>query len=583
MNPRKLALVESLAALLADRVDPTPTPDEIAGWVETPPDPAMGDLALPCFKLAPLLRRAPAAIAVELANEIALPEGFREIRATGPYLNAFFDAARFVHDTVEQVRSAGAAYGNTDEGAGETICIDFSSPNLAKPFHVGHLCSTILGATLARMYEAKGYRVWKANHLGDWGVQVGFQILAWQRWGDSERLAAEGIGYLTDLYVRINEDAKSDPRVDDEARRIFKSLEDGDEELLRLWERFREVTLESLRRSYARLGISFDSYNGEAFCEREGLSEAVVRRFEGELGLAVRSRGALVVPLNDEDLPPLILKKSDDASIYATRDLATAIWRWERFGFAKNLYVTDQRQALHFRQLFSALDRAGFDWADRNEHIPYGLVKIVDGGRILPMSTRSGKMIRLEELLDRLVAAVRTIVEEEAVKRAELSPPEIERVSEAVGVGAVLFWTQARGRRNDLLFDWDRATDTRGATGPYLQYAHARLCGILRKHGGPVPSARGVSPLESPEELAIARRLAEFPSVLHKAAELYEPSMLAEFLLDLSSSFSTFYNKHRVLKQEDSVTSARLRLVDAIRLVLARGLTILGMTAPERM
>ncbi|MAE71385.1 MAG: arginine--tRNA ligase, partial [Gemmatimonadetes bacterium] len=244
---------------------------------------------------------------------------------------------------------------------------------------------------------------------------------------------------------------------------------------------------------------------------------------------------------------------------------------------------TDQRQALHFRQLFSALDRAGFDWADRNEHIPYGLVKIVDGGRILPMSTRSGKMIRLEELLDRLVAAVRTIVEEEAVKRAELSPPEIERVSEAVGVGAVLFWTQARGRRNDLLFDWDRATDTRGATGPYLQYAHARLCGILRKHGGPVPSARGVSPLESPEELAIARRLAEFPSVLHKAAELYEPSMLAEFLLDLSSSFSTFYNKHRVLKQEDSVTSARLRLVDAIRLVLARGLTILGMTAPERM
>ena len=585
MDPRTRDLAIAIHQALAAAI-PTPPPlDEVHSWIAIPPDPELGDYALPTFKLARLLRRAPVQIAQELAASITLPPRFREVRATGPYLNFFFDIGALVHATVEEIRAAGDAYGTTREGEGQTIVIDFSSPNLAKPFHVGHLCSTILGASIARLYEARGYRVWKANYLGDWGVQVGYQILAWRRWGDPARLEADGIDYLTTLYVRINELAKSDPEIDAEARQIFKALEAGDADCLALWERFRNITLDSLNHSYARLGIHFDAFDGEAFCERNGLSAAVVTRLRDELGLAVESRGALVVPLDDLQLPPLILMKSDDASIYATRDLAMAIWRWDNFHFAKNIYVTDQRQALHFRQVFEVLRRAGHEWAERNVHVPFGLVKIVEGDQILPMSTRAGKMIRLEELLDRLVAAVRQIVEAETTRRADLSPDELDRVCEAVGVGAVIFWTQAHGRRNDLLFDWERATDTRGATGPYLQYAHARLCGILRKAGGEVPSADATASavLNSAEELAIAKHLRDFGSAIQRAADAYEPSYLAEYLLDLASCFSTFYARHRVLKQTPEITAARLRLVDATRIVLAKGLAILGLKAPERM
>ncbi len=583
MQSRKEALVRSVLEALGTLIEAPPARAELESWVATPPDPALGDLALPCFKLAPLLRRAPAQIAAELAAALPLPEGFREVRAQGPYLNAFFDAGSFVHEAVERVRHAGPLFGSSDEGQGRKVCIDYSSPNLAKPFHVGHLRSTILGATLARLYEARGYSVFRANHLGDWGVQVGYQILGWQRWGDDGLLAERGIAHLTDLYVRINAAAAEDQEIDAAARRLFQELEAGDPRLLDLWRRFREVTLESLRGSYRRLGATFDSFEGEAFCEREGLSEAVVHRFTDELGLAEESQGALVVPLDDEELPPLILKKSDAASIYATRDLAMAIWRWDEFHFAHNLYVTDQRQALHFRQLFAALARAGFPWAERNLHLPFGLVKIEEGGQVLPMSTRSGKMIRLEELLDRLVAAVRVIVEEETEKRADLDAEEIDAVCEAVGVGAVVFWTQSRSRNSELVFDWDRATDTRGASGPYLQYAHARLCGILRKHDAAVPGPEQAAHLDSAEELALARAMMEFPGCLERATRLGEPALLAEYLLDLASTFSTFYNRHRVLRQEPAITAARVRLVDAIRIVLARGLEILGMAAPDRM
>lgn len=583
METPKTELAIAIHAALSGLIEDAPPVAQVRSWLSLPPNPEMGDLALPCFKLAPLLRRAPAQIATELCAALTLPAAFREVQAAGPYLNAYLDVGQHVHEVVETVRREGARYGCSKEGEGQTIVIDFSSPNLAKPFHVGHLCSTILGASIARLYEALGYRVWKMNHLGDWGVQVGYQILAWQRWGEEARLDSEGIDYLTSLYVRINEDAATDPEMDAEARSIFKALEAGDAGLLQLWSRFRAVTLVSLGQSYERLGISFDSYDGEAFCERQGLTQKIVERYRDELGLAVQSRGALVVPLDELDLPPLILMKSDDASIYATRDLAMATWRWDNFAFARNIYVTDQRQALHFRQLFLTLAKAGHDWAERCVHVPYGLVKIVEGGQLLPMSTRAGKMIRLEELLDRLVRAVRQIVEEETVKRVELSPAEIDAVSEAVGVGAVVFWTQAQGRRNDLVFDWDRATDTRGATGPYLQYAHARLCGILRKHEAAVPDAAEEAPLDSAEELALAKCLAGFPGMLRRAAEEYEPSLVAESLLDIAAAFSTFYGKHRVLKQSAALTGARLRLVDATRRVLAQGLALLGMAAPEMM
>lgn len=585
------AFVASLSQAIADAVrslGAETSASQVAEWLEVPPSPDLGDYALPCFKLAPTLRRGPAQIATQVVDALSarpepLPE-FREIKATGPYVNAFVDAANFVDLTSMEVRRLGDTYGRSEAGDGQTVCIDFSSPNLAKPFHIGHLCSTILGASIARLYEQLGYRAWRVNFLGDWGVQVGFQILAWTRWGDAEELERRGIDYLTELYVRVNDEAKKNPDLDQEARRLFKDLEDGNETYLALWRRIRQVSLESLGRSYSRLGVHFDSNQGEAFCEHEGLTTAAIELYRDELKIAVESRGALIVPLEeiDEELPPLMLKKSDNATIYHTRDVATAIWRWENFEFAKNIYVTDGRQAMHFRQLFAALEVGGFKWFERCVHVPFGIVKVMQEGRIQPMSTREGKMIRLEALLDELVEAVRRLVENETQKRLDLPAEEFAEVTEAVGVGAAIFWAQSRGRRNDLIFDWNQATDPKGASGPYLQYQHARLCGILRRHDADIP-AKGQPILDTFEELEVAKRLRTFPQVIERAAGLYEPSVLAEYLLDLASTFSRFYAKHRVLGQEPEIQGARLRLVDATRIVLRRGIEILGMKAPERM
>lgn len=585
MSPLSRRIAEAVASLAGTSAG------EIFALLEHPPKPEMGDFALPCFELARRLKKPPARIATELAAGLGPIKGVREIRAVAGYLNFFADPAVLIGAIVGEVLARGEACGDSNAGEGRHVVVEFSSPNLAKPFHVGHLTTTILGASLARLFEALGYRVIRMNHLGDWGVQCGYQILAWEKWGEGKKLVEEGIDYLAELYVRIYEEARQKPEIDAEARGCFLRMEQGDERLLALWRRFREATRQSLEESYRRLNVHFDpevGYQGEAFYELNGFSRKIIEEFR-QKDAAVESEGALVVRIDrrhtgGEELPPCILLKADGATIYATRDLAAAKWRWDHFRFDRNVYVVDQRQQLHFRQVFGALKQAGCDWADRCVHVPFGVVKVREFGQVKPMSTREGTMISLKRLLDEMVRVVRRTVEE-VTKPAGLTAEEKEAVCEAVGVGAVLFWIQSGGRMRTVVFDWEEATNPKGATGIYVQYAHARACGILRNYGRrlPAPEAVNWSLLAAPEELALARKLEDFGPALRRAADDYEPSYLAQYLIALGQVFSDFYHTCKVLGQEGGLSEARLLLVEAARLVLRKGLYLLGLNAPEKM
>ena len=570
------------------------TPDETARQLGRPPKAGMGDYAFPCFAYGKQNKIAPPAAAAALAQKLQGDEKLKaiadKIEAAGPFLNFRLKPGALPQSILAAIRVAGAEYGNTTEGHGKTIVIDYSAPNIAKPFHVGHLISTTLGASLVRTFRTLGYTVVGVNHLGDWGVQCGFQFMAWQRADPIERekqLSQRGLDYLCELYIDINDAAKTDPTIDVQARALFKRLEDGDPELRALWKRLRRETLAYLQKSYDRLGIKFESDHGEAFYEP--LLKPLLAELKAS-GVVVESEGALVIPMDDEPpkpgkdpKPPLILLKSDEATIYATRDLAAAIYRKKTYDFFRNLYVIDVRQSQYLQMLFKGLKKIGHAWAADCVHVSFGLMQIKEGEDTKAMSTRGGRMISLKEVLDHMVAKVRTIVRD---KNPELSEEKASRVAEAVGVGAIVFWIQARRRASNFVFDWDKATDPSGDTGPYLQYTHARACSILRKAGAPKKSdldSANLALLVEPEETAVALALESFPKVLHQAAADYEPSLLASWLLDLSSAFGNFLNKHRVLDSAPELRTARLALVDAVRQGLAKGLSILGIVAPEEM
>jgi arginyl-tRNA synthetase len=584
----------ALTALIQSLVTATGLPAEtIASQLGRPPKPEMGDYALPCFQYAKANKLPPPAAASALAEKLnadpALKDILESAGTAAAFLNIKLKPSALVSSVVRAIADAKGHYGEANIGNGQTVVIDYSAPNIAKPFHVGHLMSTILGASLVRIFRALGYKVVGVNHLGDWGVQCGFQFLAWQRADPAERekrLAAEGLDYLADLYVAINAEAKANPELDAQARALFKKLEDGDAELKALWERLRKETLDYLQRSYDRLGVKFDSDNGEGFYE------PMLKPLLAELkasGVAVESEGALVIPMEDkppktdkEKKPPFILLKSDEATIYGTRDLAAALYRKKTYDFAKNLYVVDVRQSNHFQQLFKAIAKMGNAWHKDCAHVAFGMMSIKEGDEVLPMSTRGGRMIPLNELLDRMVAIVKNIVAE---KNPELSDERASRVAEAVGVGAIIFWVQARRRASNFTFDWKQATDPTGDTGPYLQYAHTRTCGILRKSGAKPAdwTNANLALLVEPEEAAVGKVLENFPKAVQAAAEDYEPSLISSYLLDLSSAFGNFLNKHRVLDSAPELRAARLALVDAVRQVLAKGLGLIGVAAPEEM
>jgi arginyl-tRNA synthetase len=612
-------LIDALAAATGLTVE------QAAAQLSTPPKPEMGDYAFPCFAYAKANKLPPPqaaqAVGEKLKADPKLADVLQSVETTGAFLNVRVKPGALCKSIITAVRETKGHFGEGREGAGKTIIIDFSSPNIAKPFHVGHLMSTVLGASLVKIFRSLGYKVVGVNHLGDWGVQCGFQFLAWQREkekfaknqaADPEKeLADKGLDYLADLYVGINQDAKLDPTLDTQARTLFKKLEDGDAELKALWEKLRAATLKQLQKSYDRLDVKFDSDAGEGFYEPmlKPLLEDVKT-----LKVASESKGALVVSMDETDPKtgkvkekvPFILLKEDGATIYGTRDLAAVLYRKKTYDFAQNLYVVDVRQSDHFRDLFKSaikigealkkpenanvhlqfIDRASASsadvWGKDCAHVAFGLMSIKEGDDVVAMSTRGGRMVPLGDLLDKMVDVVKGIIKE---KNPELSAEKANEAAEIVGVGAIVFWIQARRRASNFVFDWKQATDPQGDTGPYLQYSYARACGIFRKAGisrEQLPNAN-LELLVEPEEVAVLRKVEAFPHVLRQAAKDYEPSLVATWALELAGAFSHFLNRHRVIDSAPELKLARMALVDTVRETLSRGLAMIGVKSPEEM
>lgn len=542
----------------------------------------LADLSVPCFRLASALPgMKPPEIALHLLGKLAdPPEGFSEVVANGPYLNFFFEPAVLAEKVLSSAFDAAPR-------SGETVLVEFSSPNIAKPFHIGHLRTTILGESLARMLEHAGHRVHRLNHPGDWGVQTGYQIMAWRRWGDETELEAGGIRYLCDLYVRISAEAENDPSLQQEARALFKELEDGDARARADWRRFVDITLEELERSYDRLSIRFDRYDGESFYEP--LIPGVLEELE-DGGLLYTSQGARVV-----DVPgleePCILVKADGATIYQTRDVAAAAYRWSTWpGFSRCLYVVAANQEFHFRQVFGVFDRMRPDGAGRLHHVSFGMVRDAKGDIF---STRGGASARLDDILDEARDRALELVREKS------GPLEDEReVAEAVGIAAIAYEFLRRSPNRDIKFVFEEASRPDGDTGPYLQYTHARCCSILAECGGEAPASWDPSLLGGPEEVEVLKAMLRLPSALSRSADIaadsYDTSIFATALMDLARAFGSFYtapgdpasgHKYRypVRDAGPELRAARLRLVDGVRRALAWGLHLLTIKAPERM
>ncbi len=568
-NPFIAEIVSRLAAV-------TDLPEaEIADGLSTPPDPKMGDVAFACFVLSKRSGRKPNEIADDLAAQIPARGVIREGRAVGPYLNFFYRQTPFITWVLRAAHKEKERFGSSDAGRGRTVVIEYSSPNIAKHLAIHHVRTTMIGHALDRIHRALGYHVVGINFLGDWGTQFGILIAAYRRWGGPETLEGDPVANLNRLYVRFNEDTQSDPTLKEEGREWFRRLEQGDEEAVALWKKFREVSLAAFDRVYERLGVTFDVVSGESQYENE-MPETIARLKEA--GLAKEDAGALIVELKAYKMPPVMLRKSDGATTYHTRDLAAAQARWEQYRFARMIYVVGGDQKLHFRQVFKTLELMGCSWAGLCTHVDFGIIRMKGDAGSAKMSTRGGRIVMLKDVLDEAVARVRKAIEE---KNPDLA--DKDAVAEAVGVGAVIFNDLKRQRTKDVDFDWNNVLSFEGETGPYVQYAHVRLCSILRKYGRPVSDTADFALLTEPEEFDLAKALAGFNAVLRRAAESCEPCVVAQYLLDLCTRFSSYYHKHVVVGDDPELTAARIALVDALRRTIANGLRLLGIGAPEEM
>lgn len=555
-----------------DQLGASLTVAEIADLYESPNKKGFGDSAFPCFPLAGKLRIAPNEIANRMAASFASPSSVTQSKAIGGYFNVWYNPQIVAEAVLPEITAQGASYGSSKAGEGRTICMDYSHPNIAKPFGVGHLRSTVIGHALKNVFEKLGYTTIGINHLGDWGTQFGKLIVAFRDWGDEAQLASDPIQHLYNLYVRFHQEAESNPVLDERARAEFKKLEDGDVGNLALWTRFRDLSLDEFHRVYKRLGVAFDSYNGEAFFN-DHLGPLIERLHA--TGIARDGAdGALVIPVGTDDEPPLLLRKSDGATLYATRDIAAAEYRWKTYNFEKCLYIVGSAQALHFKQLFAALGRMGHPWATRMTHVDFGWVKFADG----MMSTRKGNIVFLDDVIEEAVILTRTIIRE---KNAELA--NADAVAESVGVGAIVFWQLSVKRQKDVSFNWDDVLSFDGRTGPYLQYTHARACSLLRKWGKELPGVSQYVGLEGDDERRLLLQLADWPRRISQSAEQYEPQIIAAALLDMAQTFNSFYQKVRILDGEPEAIPSRLCMCDCLRSVLGEGLRLLGMNAPDQM
>jgi arginyl-tRNA synthetase len=561
--------IEEIVTLISKAV--SLSADEIRDLVEIPPDANLGDYAFPCFVLSRKLKNAPDKIASELASRLKSTELISEIYSIGPYLNFRVNKAHLAEFVLSQVFEQGEDYGSDKSGKDKTIVIDFSSPNIAKPFGIGHLRTTVIGNALYHIYRNLGFNVVRINHLGDWGTQFGKVILAYKMWGDEKEFIKDPIATLYDLYVRFHREEELNPKLEEEARLWFKKLEDGDDEALGLWTKFRKYSLEEFNRVYSMLGIEFDVFAGESFYNE--LMDSTIEEIKSK-GLAEMSQDALIVDLERFGLPPCLLKKKDDATLYATRDIAAAIYRYNTYHFYKSLYVVGTAQRLHFQQLFKVLELMGYPWAKDCVHVDFGWIKFKQE----MMSTRKGNIILLEDVLNKSIELARKIIEE---KNPELENKE--EVAKQVGIGAVVFADLSTRRIKDIDFDWDQALSFDGESAPYVQYTHARLCSLMRKYEKPVSGKVNYKLLSTNEEVSIIKLLENFPQVVKSAAENYEPSFICTFLSDLCSAFNHFYQKHRIITEDTGLTDARMLMVKTIQITLKNGLSLLGIQDPEKM
>ena len=563
--------------------------EQVMGLIEIPPKLELGDYAFPCFALAKVLRKAPPMIANELKDSPELVKGFDgavTVDAAGPYINFRIDRGVLAKTVVSEIISEGDQYGNRNIGEGKNVIIEFSSPNIAKPFHVGHAFTTILGNSLSNIYTRLGYNVIRFNHLGDYGTQFGKLITAYRLWGDEQAMKDNPIDELTRIYVKFHDECKVSPEaekeLEDTARDNFRKLEEGEEEEVALWKRFRDLSLEVFEKTYNRMGIKFDNYNGESFYSSR--IPAVVKMLEDK-GLLEESEGAKVVKLEDEGLPPCLVVKSDGTTIYASRDLAAVLYRHEEFNFYKNIYVVGLPQQLHFRQVFAVLKKAGYDFADDCVHVGFGLLKFKDN---TAFSTRAGNIIKLDDFLDKTTEKTAEIIRKNSELRGgDMTDEQIAEVSEVVGLGAVTYTYLKAGREKDIFFDWDDMLDFEGDTAPYLIYTYARIKSILRKAadagvaGGSIDSAAN---LTAEDEYAVIRSLADFKDAVVKAAESYEPFMISRQIALIARNFNRFYNNSRILNVEDeAIRDARLKLCEAVADCLKSGLDMLGIGVVEKM
>ena len=546
--------------------------NDIVNFMEIPAKPEMGDYAFPCFRLAKTMRKAPNMIAADICSKIEENKIFSKIEPVAAYINFFTDKSVYAAEVMESIAKMGENYGTSEEGKGKTIVIDYSSPNIAKPFHVGHLRSTVIGSALYKIFEKMGYECVGVNHLGDWGTQFGKLIEAYKLWGSKEEVEEKGISELTRIYVKFHEEAEKDPSLDDRARAWFVKMQDGDEEAITLWKWFYDISIKEFERVYEKLGVKFDHYTGESFYNDK--MAAIVDELK-EKKLLTESNGAMIVDFEDAKMPPCLIIRTDGGTLYATRDITAAIYRKNTYDFDKCIYVTAIDQNLHFAQWFKVIEKMGYDWSKDLVHVPFGLVSLEDG----KLSTRKGKVVLMEDLLDEAVKKTMGIIND---KNPDL--PDKEEVAKEVGIGAVIFDDLYNGRIKDIVFSWDRMLNFDGETGPYVQYTHARACSVLKKAGYVKGSAPiDYSVLTDDASVDVCKMLANYSAKIKEAASRYEPSVIARYLVDLSQAFNKFYHDNVILTDDENVRNARLAVVDAVRLVIKSGLEILGIKSPERM
>lgn len=563
---------DKIVKLLDDAIEVL-NAEQISELLEQPPKKEMGDYAFPCFRLAKELHKAPPMIAKDIADSLGQADFIEKVEVLGAYINFFLNKDQFASTVVSN--SISDSFGSSEIGKGKTICIDYSSPNVAKNFHVGHLRTTVIGNSLYKIYSKLGYKVERINHLGDWGTQFGKLIVAYKNWGSEEAVKEKGIEELMRLYVLFHDEADKNPELEDEARAWFHKMELGDEEALKIWKWFFDISLEEFKRTYKLMGVEFDHYTGESFYRDK--TDSVVKELQDK-NLLTDSEGAKIVDLSEYDMSPCLILKKDGSSIYATRDIAAVEYRKATYNFTKCLYVTGQEQKLHFAQVFKVMELLGNEWAkDSLVHIPYGLVSL-QGEKL---STRGGNVIYAEDILHEAISKIREIIEE---KNPDLSAEEKDEASRIVGVGAVIFNDLYNQRIKDVSFSWSHITSFEGETGPYVQYTYARCSSILRNISDFTPDGNiDFSILSDETSTELLKEINRFPQVVVDAADRYEPSVVARYAVDLAQAFNRFYTENRIAVDEKNVRDARCTLTYITRRILKDSLDLLGIGVVEKM